>query len=63
MTDVFDWLHARGYAGFFLRGGEKVPLEDFSYTADQEPWLDDVRQERYSRIRGRYINNFFFAPR
>ncbi|HEX2613100.1 MAG TPA: FkbM family methyltransferase [Fibrobacteria bacterium] len=63
MTDVFDWLRARGYAGFFLRGGRKVPLEEFSYAADQEPWLDDVRHERYSRIRGRYVNNFFFAPR
>jgi FkbM family methyltransferase len=63
MTDVFDWLGARGYAGFFLRGGRKFPLEEFSYAADQEPWLDDVRHERYSRIRGRYVNNFFFTPR
>ena len=63
MTDVFDWLRARGYEGFFLRGGRKVALEAFSYAADQEPCLDDVRHERYSRVRGRYINNFFFVPR
>jgi FkbM family methyltransferase len=62
MTDIFEWLRARGYAGFFLKGDVKVPLERFSIAEDQTAHLDDVIAERYSQIRGKYINNFFFTP-
>jgi FkbM family methyltransferase len=65
MTDIFEWLGARGYRGFYLKGNSgdaKVPLEKFSITADQEAYLADVEAERYSVIRGKYINNFFFVP-
>jgi len=62
IADIFAWLGGLGYQGFFLRGGAKVPLEQFSVEADQTAHLEDVIAERYSRIRGRYINNFFFTP-
>jgi len=62
IAEIFQWLRALGYVGFFLRGGAKVPLDQFSVDADQTAHLEDVVAERYSQIRGKYINNFFFVP-
>ncbi len=49
VSDVFDWLLARGYEGHFFMGSTKIPVSEF----------DPVRMQ--SGV-GLYINNFIFRP-
>jgi FkbM family methyltransferase len=56
-TEVFAWLGARGYRGWFLDGGVLHPIAAFDAARDQAP--AEAKQPG-SRRRGRYINNFLF---
>jgi len=55
ISEVFEWLAARDYAGHFLRGGRICTLEEFSVQSDQ---LDILAH----RAKGKYVNNFIFIP-
>jgi FkbM family methyltransferase len=57
---VFDFFAARGYHGFFLRGGEVLPVSEFDSPTMQDP---GALLSSGGRKEGRfYVNNFFFFP-
>ena len=55
ISDVFDCITNLGYLGGFYRGERFMPLNDFLYERDQEPYLKDIYNSAY-------INNFIFKP-
>lgn len=55
ITDVFDWLTARRFQGWFLRDGRWIPLNLFDVEADQTAHVDSVKSASY-------INAFLFIP-
>lgn len=55
MAEVFDFIQALGYAGWFLAAGRLRPLAEFAYESHQQPFLADVNNPAY-------VNNFFFLP-
>ena len=55
MTEVFGYLLAQGFAGFFLEAGKLRPLSEFDYGIHQKPFLENVNH-------GAYVNNFLFLP-
>lgn len=55
MTEVFAFIQALGYAGWFLADGRLRPLAEFSYESHQQTFLADVNNPAY-------VNNFFFLP-
>lgn len=55
IDDIFDFILQQGYDGFFLSNGSLKTLSKFSYSVNQEPFLDEVIQENY-------VNNFIFKP-
>ncbi|MBR0750700.1 FkbM family methyltransferase [Bradyrhizobium jicamae] len=58
---VFDFFRDRAYRGFFLRGDEVVPVEQFDVARLQDP---EALESDGGRKSGRfYVNNFFFFPK
>ena len=55
VTDLFAWLLARGWTGWFLGEGRWQSLDGFDVERDQTRWLHDVRSASY-------VNNFLFLP-
>jgi FkbM family methyltransferase len=55
MNDVFAYLMAEEYSGFFLDSGRLRPLSEFVYDIHQLPFLEDVNNPTY-------VNNFLFLP-
>jgi FkbM family methyltransferase len=55
MAEVFAYLFAQGYRGFFYDCGSQNPLSAFACEIHQTPYLEDVNTPRY-------INNFLFLP-
>lgn len=53
MDDVFKLLDSYGYNAFFLSGRRLRPYSQFSYSMDQEPYLDNLSSAAY-------IHNFIF---
>ncbi len=56
ISEVFAYLMAQDFAGFFLGSGKLVPLSEFSFETHQKPYLKDVNNRAY-------VNNFLFLPR
>lgn len=52
---VFRQVTGMGYSGYFYRGGEFRPLDDFECGVHQHPGMANATD-------GRYINNFVFRP-
>lgn len=55
INDVFQSILSINYDGFFISDGSLIPLEDFSYEANQKPYLKNVMVKEY-------VNNFIFMP-
>jgi FkbM family methyltransferase len=54
MELVFQEALRLGYKGFFVARGRLLPLEAFSYSLHQEPFLGNV-------LSSHYVNNFIFV--
>lgn len=52
---IFEQIYKLGYEGQFLYKKQIIPLEEFSYKTNQEPFLDSPSREEY-------IRNFIFKP-
>lgn len=52
---IFEQIYELGYEGQFLYKNQIIPLEEFSYKDNQEPFLDNPSMEEY-------IRNFIFKP-
>jgi len=55
ITSVFKIATDLGYQVFFLKQKTLRPLSDFSYEADQAPYIGD-------ELNKDYVNNFIFLP-
>lgn len=55
MAEVFAYLLAQRFKGYFLVAGKLRPLAEFAYEIHQEPFLEDVNHPNY-------VNNFLFLP-
>ncbi len=55
MEEVLDQIVELGYAGFFMKNGQLVSTNDFSFGVHQEPYLHQLDDPNY-------VNNFFFVP-
>ena len=55
INEVFQTILNLGYNGFFLKNGNLLPLESFSYESNQMPFLQNVMAKEY-------VNNFIFTP-
>jgi FkbM family methyltransferase len=56
MNELFSFLEARGYEGFFFDGGKRSPLSAFDHSVHQDP-------RSLQTDKRRYCNNFIFEPR
>jgi FkbM family methyltransferase len=61
ICEVKAWLEQRGYVGFFLDGGEILPMEIFDSVIHQNPKNIGGWKENWIR-KGKYINNFILVP-
>lgn len=55
VAEVFAYLLAQGFSGYFLVAGKLRPLTEFVYEIHQKPFLADVNHPDY-------VNNFLFLP-
>lgn len=55
IDDVINLILQMGYRGFYLKGSERYPIEQFSYERDQQQWLANVYTPQY-------VANFLFTP-
>lgn len=55
INDVFNLIFEIGYKGYFLQDGQLIDIKNFSYSRNQEPYINVVMDSRY-------INNFIFIP-
>jgi FkbM family methyltransferase len=59
--EVFDFLSALGYEGYFIQNKQLVSVSDFDSNAHQNPSNIGGWQSGWKKF-GVYINNFFFLP-
>jgi len=55
IEDIINLVRGLGYDGFYLKGAERHPIDQFSYERDQQQWLANVYSEHY-------VANFLFTP-
>ena len=63
MAELFEAIVKEGYRGGFLLRRKWRPIEEFSYEKHQRPFENELRSERYRKVKGAYVNNFIFEPR
>lgn len=56
VSDVLSYLQQRGYDGEFIRGNERLPVEDFNTSEHQEQFAGPFWKHPG------YCNNFIFSP-
>jgi len=56
VDEIFSYIANFGYDGYFLNNKILSSIEDFSCEVHQDPFVNDVRDDRY-------INNFIFIPK
>ncbi len=55
INKIFRLMKKIKYQGYFFKNLKLNPLKNFSYEADQKPYLNDVENKKY-------VNNFIFLP-
>jgi FkbM family methyltransferase len=62
VADVVEWVIARGYACYGIKGRKLIPWPDYDIERDQLQWLvgDGLSQPNLGHVG--YINNFLFRP-
>jgi FkbM family methyltransferase len=58
---LFEFFDARSYHGYFLAGGEALPVDQFRVEVMQD--VSALLSDGGRKTGKRYINNFFFFPR
>lgn len=60
--NIFETILQEGYRGGFLLNNEYHAIEEFSCEKHQLAFANELDNEQYGKIKGKYVCNFIFEP-